>query len=66
MAGGQNDTLANSNSRLINGCVLGFCVGLEFKSPVITIHVEAVSLHFFWAGLVLSGLPVQCTFFCPS
>ena len=21
----------------------------EFNSPVITIHVEAVSLHFFWA-----------------
>ena len=59
MAGGQNDTLANSNSRLINGCVLGFCVGLEFNSPVITIHIEAVSLHFFWAGLVLSGLPYQ-------
>ena len=59
MAGGQNDTLVNSNSRLTNGCVLGFCVGLEFNSPVITIHVEAVSLHFFWAGLVLSGLPYQ-------
>ena len=34
MAGGQNDTLANSNSKPINGCVLGFCVGLEFNSPV--------------------------------